>query len=138
MQLLADFTDTESSLLVEPIIEYGRFELLIDYLPKVWNCIESNHLKMLLVRKATKKYFSKFEFLRDIEPEKYLYGIGYYKIKLENDHINELILATTHEMRPFDIYGISAFNKWNLIKRHLYEFLKNQNYCTTSSLSIKC
>jgi hypothetical protein len=89
-----------------------------------------NGAKNNIIRKFADKNFRKFSFLKNSEPDKYLYACAMTNKKLATEEIESLYSQLNKQQKSFGIWCIGKLNNWELLKREITEYLRESKSTT--------
>lgn len=121
--ILNDYMKTNKEIYLKAFIEHGDIEIILLHLKEIWELKPRNYIKIDIIRKLSKKHIDKLEFIRHIEPEKYLLAISLSDKKFENESLVDCFNDIPEDLKPFGILSLSRLNKWELIEEELKKYV---------------
>lgn len=118
-ELLEKYLEKQETPYLEALLENGKIEYIIPYLEKILSFDLESYLKMKIINMVCPKYFKKLSFLRERDPEKYLYAMSLSKKKFSKEEIilcfNDIDLNIKH----FGLMSLGRLKQWELLKVEL-------------------
>lgn len=121
--ILNDYLKTRKEIYLKAFLEHGEIESLLPHLGQIWKFEPSNYLKLDIIRKLSKKHIDKLEFIRHVEPEKYLLAMSISDKEFDNDSLVDCLNDIVDDLKPFGILSLSRLNKWELIEEEIKKYV---------------
>jgi len=121
--ILNDYLKTKKEIYLTVFLEYGMIERLLPHLEKIWKQEPSDYLKKDIIRRLCKNHIDQFEFLRQIEPDKYLWAISLSDKEFNDEVLTDCLNDIQEELKPLGILSLSRMNKWNLIEKEIKKYV---------------
>jgi len=121
--ILNDYLKTKKEMYFKAFLNHGEIESLLPNLEKIWKFEPRNYLKTNIIRKLSKKYIDKFEFIRLVEPEKYLFAMSLSDKDFDNESLVDCLNDISEDLKPFGILSLSRLNKWELIEEEIKKYV---------------
>ena len=98
----------------------GEAEVIASRVLEIWEdeCLE-NYIKTKIIRKLTPDYFENLQFLKDLEPDKYLYACAFADKNIEDAELKNLYNSLRAEQKSFGLWCIGKMQNWDFIKNQL-------------------
>lgn len=126
--ILNDYLKTGKEIYLKTFLKYGEIENILPHIVQIWKFEPSNYLKMDIIRRLSKYHIDKFEFIRQVEPEKYLLAISLSDKVFDDETLVDCLNDIKEDLKPFGILSLSRLKKWELIeeeiKKYVYEAQK--------------
>lgn len=121
--ILDKYFETEKEIYLKYFIFNGNIEYCLPFLEKIWETNPSNYFKIILIKRLSKKYCEVFEFLREIEPDKYLFAISLSDNVIDDEILSDCLDHVSNESKPYGILSLSKIGKWELIKDEIKKYV---------------
>lgn len=118
--ILKEYNKSKDSLLLKTLIKNGDPRSILPILDTLWYSIEENYLKIEIIKRYGKEYNKMFDFLRILEPDKYLL------VQVESKNKKEILNCynnLTEESKVFGLLKISSISEWTFIENELKKYL---------------
>lgn len=121
--ILNDYLKTKKEIYLTVFLDYGMIERLLPHLEKIWEQKPSDYLKKKIIKLLCIDHIDQFEFLRQIEPENYLWAISMSDKEFNDEILLDCLNDIREEFKPLGILSLSRMNKWNLIENEIKKYV---------------
>lgn len=121
--MLNKYFKTEKEIYLKTFVYNGNIEYCLPLVQRIWETNPGNHYKIILIRRLVEKHFEVFEFLREIEPDKYLFAISLSNKIVEDNILVDCLSHISNESKPYGILSLSKTGKWDLIKEEIEKYV---------------
>ncbi|MCW0481092.1 hypothetical protein [Gaoshiqia sediminis] len=122
-QILNDYLKTKKEMYLKAFLVHGEIENLLPHLKQIWKFEPTNYVKIDIIRKLSKKHIDKLEFIRNVEPEKYLLAMSLSDKEFDNESLIDCLNDIPEDLKPFGILSLSRMNKWELIEEEIKKYV---------------
>lgn len=122
--ILGDYLNKKNEVYLKTFLLYGDIIYTLPYLQNIWNFNPSNYLKIILIKALSKEHIEVFEFLRIIEPDKYLLAISYSNKCFDDDFILNCYNEIDKDLKPYGLMSLGRLKKWNLLENEIKKFVR--------------
>ncbi|MDA3844409.1 MAG: hypothetical protein PF588_08595, partial [Candidatus Kapabacteria bacterium] len=120
--ILKDYLKTGVHIYLQTYIEYGKIESLLPYLEKIWELEPKDYLKVKIIKKLSKAHIDKLEFIRNVEPDKYLFAMCLSDNEYDNHTLLDCLNEIAEDTKPFGILNLSRLHRWDLIEEEIKKY----------------
>lgn len=104
------FIETGNEGYLIGVINNGEADVIAKKLNEFWEeDYPANYLKNKIIRKISPEYFEILEFLKDSEPDKYLYACAFANVKLNNGELEMVFQDLNSNQKAFGLWCIWIF-----------------------------
>lgn len=121
--ILNDYLKTGKEIYLKTFLQHGEIENILPHLDQIWEFEPSNYLKMDIIRKLSKNHIDKFEFIRQVEPEKYLLAISLSDKVFDDETLVACLNDITEDLKPYGILSLGRLKKWELIEEEIKKYV---------------
>lgn len=121
--VLNDYLQNKDEYFLEIFLSNGNIETSLPYLEQIWSNQPSNFLKQQILKNICNKHINSIEFLRNVEPEKYLFALSISNNKIDEATLADCYNNTPEDLKPFALLSIGRMNKWKFIERELKVYI---------------
>jgi hypothetical protein len=114
-KIYSDYNNQGNIKLLYSLINNGNCEILLNDLQEIWEGISFDYLKLRLLSKLNRTAKKDLDFLRILEPDKYLYWISDNKITLSDAELKDCLERTPDYNKGYSVISLGKLEKWNLM-----------------------
>lgn len=82
-----------------------------------------NYLKNKIIRSVSQKNFQKLSFLKDAEPDKFLYACAFSEVKLEDTELKSIFSKLEPYQIPFGLWCVGKMHNWQFLKKEIDNYI---------------
>lgn len=118
------FIETGNENYLEAVINHGKPNEIAKRLKEIWTeDYPADYLKNRIIRKIASEYFEKMAFLKESEPDKFLYVCAFANVNLEDAEIERLFQSLESGQKTFGLWCIGKMNNWEFLKKELKNYI---------------
>jgi len=121
-QILGDYLENKREVFLRTYLNHGDINYCLKYLKNIWANEPSNYLKTDIIRRLSEKHIDDFYFLRETEPEKYLFAVSLSEREFEDEEIRNIYNDIPFYLKPYGLLSLSKLNKWDIIEVEINTF----------------
>ncbi|MBK9249341.1 MAG: hypothetical protein IPM69_14820 [Ignavibacteria bacterium] len=132
-----EYLNSYDEQFLRKILEFGNFKIYLEQIKFLWEKELTNSLKNSIIKLFGKEYFEKFEFLKELEPDKYLLLLTVSERTIKNSEFISIYQLLPNESKVYGILLLSSMKNWNLIKKEIENTFVNSTHLKGRVLGFK-
>ncbi len=106
------------------VINNGQPDEIAKRLENIWEeDYPANYLKNRIIRKIGPKYFEKLVFLKDSEPDKFLYACAFSNVNLGEHELEKIFQSLKSDQKTFGLWCIGKMKNWEFVKKEIKNYV---------------
>ncbi len=107
------------------VLDNGQSYVIYKNLHEIWDDdYPPDYIKNKILRKISSDHIDKLGFLKESEPDKYLYALAFSSIEIADDVIIELYEKLNNTQKSFGLWCIGKIGKWNILRKYIKEYIR--------------
>lgn len=122
---IQQFLDTGNEKFLDAVLKNGKADSFISYIYKIWEDeFLDNRQKSKILRKIAPANLECLEFLKEVEPDKYLYAVSMSNNQISDNDAEMLFNKLDKEQISFGLWCLGKLGKWAILKKYLYKYIR--------------
>lgn len=114
------YIKTGNEQILKALLKNGTKEIITEYLKQLWaDEYLWDYYKTWIIRKICPENFNKLDFLKNSEPDKYLYAVCFSNQNITDDEALILFEKIGTGGKSFGLWCLGLLGKWTIIKDHI-------------------
>jgi hypothetical protein len=108
------------------VLQNGKSESIANFISEIWKIdYLENYVKNQIIRKLVPDHFEKLGFLKESEPDKYLYALSMASKNPSDQEVELLFSKLKEDQQVFGIWCIGKLGKWDLLEKKIQKYIKD-------------
>jgi|GEM_PF-5786382 len=118
------YLETGNDKYLDAVLQNGQPESILNNIEDIWEGgYAGNYIKNKVIRMTAPHYIQELGFLKEKEPDKYLYALSFSNSNIKDEEIVDLYNRLAANQRSFGIWCIGKIGRWHIVKRYIEQYI---------------